>query len=236
MATIEDKNLQTVKPNKGVRFYNPGDHFSEPMNYSMTTGMSDIHAIARWTVDAPQKSFFQVPTELRFSDNTRQSIDFPSTVVTRFKSRGVIMIDEEWEPGEDDDENDRMPFARTDSDAVVKGDRLWIEYLQTVVTQHIDQCNRAKAQGGMPLAASGFARRAFKLLNMVDPAQHAFEQLQKKPDEITSDRERSLQAQIDGLTNLVHSMASKKEAEKDVSLDEKIEETAKKAAKPKATK
>jgi hypothetical protein len=178
---IENKNAPTVKSNKGVRFYNPGDRFSEPLSYSIE-GIGDIHAIARWNIDAPAESFFQVPTELRMlMDNQRVTVDFPTTVLQKFKDRGVVMVDEEWQPGDDEEEADKQPFARTEKEAEAKGKRLWVRYLQKIVRTHIESCQRARSMGGFPVEASGFTRRAFKLLNMHDPATAELRRCRRSP-------------------------------------------------------
>jgi hypothetical protein len=175
----EDKNPLSVKPNKGVRFYNPGDRITEPINYSLP-GMGDIHCVARWVVEAEEKSFFQVPTELRLMvDGTKLSVDFPETVLQRFKNRGVIMIDDEWEPSGDEDYNERMPIARNEDEAYEKGAARWRKYLESIVRAHVETCGRARAQGGFPIEAQGFTKRAFKLLNMHDPASIAFAEAMK---------------------------------------------------------
>jgi hypothetical protein len=177
---LENKNPPTAKPNKGVRFYNPGDRFMEPIIYSLP-GMGDIHCVARWAVEAEAQSFFQVPTELRLlQDGTRLSVDFPTTVLQRFADRGITMVDEEWEETEDEDRNERMPFAKDDEQAKVKGDAKWIKYLQSIVKNHINACDRARAAGGFPLEAQGFTKRALKLLNMQDPAAMAFDSFKKQ--------------------------------------------------------
>ena len=114
---MENKNPPTAKPNKGVRFYNPGDRFMEPIIYSLP-GMGDIHCVARWAVEAEAQSFFQVPTELRLlQDGTRLNVDFPTTVLQRFADRGITMVDEEWEETEDEERNERLPFAKDDAAA-----------------------------------------------------------------------------------------------------------------------
>jgi hypothetical protein len=177
---LENTNPPSAKPNKGVRFYNPGDRFEEPISYSMP-GIGDIHCIARWPVRAEPGSFFQVPTELRLlQDGTRLNVDFPTTVLQRFADRGVVMIDEEFQAGEDEDRNERMPFAVDEDAAKVKGDAKWIKYLQTIVKNHINACDRARAAGGFPLEAQGFTKRALKLLNMQDPAAMAFDSFKKQ--------------------------------------------------------
>jgi hypothetical protein len=190
---LENKNPPTAKPNKGVRFYNPGDRFMEPIMYSLP-GMGDIHCVARWAVEAEKESFFWVPTELRLlQDGTRLNVDFPTTLLQRFADRGVVMIDEEWEETDDEERNERMPFAKDEAAAKAKGDAKWIKYLQSIVKNHINACDRARAAGGFPLEAQGFTKRALKLLNMQDPAAMAFDSF-KKQVAIQSDAPQQVQS------------------------------------------
>lgn len=228
--SLENKNAPTVKPNKGVRFYNPGDRFSEPINYSLP-GMGDIHCVARWLVEAEEKSFFQVPTELRLlQDGTRVNVDFPTTVMQRFKDRGVVMVDDEWEPGDDEDRAERMPIARSEDEAKEKGERRWLKYLQDIVKNHINACDRARAAGGFPLEAQGFTKRALKLLNMKDPAAMAFDSFQQKtasdaPAKIESAEAADLRARLEATEQTLKKVLALLEAKEARELDEAIEQT-----------
>lgn len=236
-----DSNAPTVKPNKGVKFYNPGDRFSEPIRYTLPGIGGDIHCVANWTVTAEEKGFFQVPTELRLlMDGTRINVDFPTTVLQRFKDRGVICIDDEWEPGEDEDRNERMPFARNDQEAQVKGDAKWIKYLQGIVRNHIEACQRAKSAGGFPLEAQGFTKRAFKLLNMKDPAALAFAEMQtaqNAPAAVQSDEAASLRAELDEtkrmLQKVLDRLAAKETADDDAAIENQAAPTGGKGKKAK---
>jgi len=230
---LENRNPPTAKPNKGVRFYNPGDRFMEPIIYSMP-GIGDIHCIARWAVEAEAQSFFQVPTELRLAqDGTRLNVDFPTTVLQRFADRGVTMIDEEWEPGEDEDRNERMPFGRDEEEAKAKGDAKWIKYLQTTVKNHINACDRARAAGGFPLEAAGFTKRALKLLNMKDPAAMAFDSFKQQvaiepdaPKEVQSAEAAQLRAELDETNKMLRKVLDQLAAKEAVDTQDAIEEQA----------
>ncbi len=228
---MENINPPSAKPNKGVRFYNPGDRFEEPISYSMP-GIGDIHCIARWPVKAEAGNFFQVPTELRLlHDGTRLNVDFPTTVLQRFADRGVVMIDEEFAPGEDEDRNERMPFAVDEAAAKAKGDAKWIKYLQTIVKNHINACDRARAAGGFPLEAQGFTKRALKLLNMQDPAAMAFDSFKKQvaiapdaPQQVQSAEAAQLRAELDEtkdmLRKLVAGLAAKEQLDDQQAIEE----------------
>lgn len=233
---MENKNAPTVKPNKGVKFYNPGDRFEEPINYSLP-GIGDIHCVARWIVQAEPQSFFQVPTELRLQqDGTRLNVDFPTTVLQRFKDRGVVCIDEDWEPGEDEERAERMPFAATDEAAKVKGDEKWIKYLQSIVRNHINGCDRARAAGGFPLEAQGFTKRALKLLNMADPAAMAFDSFKKQaavadaPQQVQSEEAAQLRVELDETKRLLQKVLDRLAAKEQMADDAAIEDLAAPAA------
>jgi hypothetical protein len=221
-----NENAPTVKPNKGARFYNPGDRFNEPINYSLD-GIGDIHAIARWIVDAEATSFFNVPTELRLlNDGQRIPVDFPNTVLQRFANRGIVMIDEEWEPSSED--ADLEPFARNEKEAKEKGDRGWIRYIQGICKDHINAVHRAQAAGGIPLEAIGFTKRAFKLLNMADPASLAFDNLKLKSEqggaapsnsaELSEIRAQLIETQ-EALAKLMRNLAAEQEVKKQDSIE-----------------
>jgi hypothetical protein len=228
---LENRNPPTAKPNKGVRFYNPGDRFMEPIIYSLP-GMGDIHCVARWAVEAEAQSFFQVPTELRLlQDGTRLNVDFPTTVLQRFADRGITMIDEEWEETEDEDRNERMPFGKDEAAAKVKGDAKWIKYLQTIVKTHINTCDRARAAGGFPREAQGFTKRALKLLNMQDPAAMAFDSFKKQvaiapdaPQQVQSAEAEQLRAELAAtnqkLEKLLAGLAAKEQLDDQAAIED----------------
>jgi hypothetical protein len=228
---LENRNPPTAKPNKGVRFYNPGDRFMEPIIYSLP-GMSDIHCVARWAVEAEAQSFFQVPTELRLlQDGTRLNVDFPTTVLQRFADRGITMVDEEWEETEDEERNERLPFAKDDDAAKVKGDAKWIKYLQSIVKNHINACDRARAAGGFPLEAQGFTKRALKLLNMQDPAAMAFDSFKKQvaiapdaPQQVQSAEAAQLRSELADTKAMLQKVLDRLAAKEQLDEQEAIEE------------
>jgi hypothetical protein len=174
-------NAPTAKPNKGVEFYNPGDRMSEPIPYSVDGAY--IHTIARFVLDADERSYFNVPTEIKFlATNERISVDFPTTVCQKFKDRGIIMVDEDWTPSGDEEEDDKIPIARTREEAKEKGDRIWSQYLWTIIRRWQNLCNEIRAKGGIPEEAQGFTKRALKLLNMRDPAHATQDAIRREND------------------------------------------------------
>jgi hypothetical protein len=227
---MESKNLPTFKTNKGYLFYNPGDRVLENIAFSIP-GQGDIHAIANWTLDAQPESFFRVPTELRFTNGDRINVDFPATVLLRFKDRGVILVDDEWEVPEDEELAERLPMAKTEEEAKAKGERHWLKYIEKVVRTHIENCDRARAVGGFPREAQGFTKRAFKLLNMVDPAEKGFESYkaaQAAPVTAASAELQSVEAQtirkeLDATKEMLAKVLRLLAAREDTALDEQIE-------------
>jgi hypothetical protein len=176
---MENQNRPTVKGDKGFKFYNAGDRISEPISYSPPVDEgSDIHAIARFTVEAPSGEFFWVPKVLKFL-NTNESIavSFAQTIVRKFGERGVVMIDPEFEESESTED---LAIAPTDERAVEKGKAKWDLYLEEICMRHIKQVEEAKARGGVPLLAQGFTKRALKLRRYDDPAAILVEMMRSR--------------------------------------------------------
>lgn len=157
-----------------IKMYNAGDRIKEPISFSIPDTYGDVHAIARWELDAPAQSFFYAPTELRLAGGEKIKVEFPYDIVRKFGMRGVILIDEDEYKGQQLPED--QPFASSDEEAVEKGKTLWREYLSEIVRTHLDACAEARAKGGAPRPAQGFTKRALKLLGQVDPGEHVFEQ------------------------------------------------------------
>jgi hypothetical protein len=175
------QNAPTLKANKGVMFFNAGDRISEPLSYSLP-GVGDIHAIARYMIDAPENDFFYVPTELRLlSENIRVPVDFAQTVVQRMGKRGVVMIDEDFEEDEENGQTADIAIAKTEESAKEKGERLWKGYLEAICRNHIESCQKARAAGGYPREAEGFTKRALKLQGWTDPAVMILNELKQSP-------------------------------------------------------
>lgn len=163
-----------------IKFFNAGDKIEEPISFSLPANHGDAHATGRWNMLAPAGAFFFVPTEIKLVDGTRIPCDFGMTIARKFGIRGVIMIDEEL--GADDGEGNRtipeeQPFAHTDEQAQEKGKAFWKSYLERIANVHIEECQRARAGGGFGREASGFTKRAFKLLGWRDPASEMLDGL-----------------------------------------------------------
>ena len=236
----QNQNAPTFKPAREILFFNPGDRISETIAYSIA-GQGDMHAIAQWLLDASANSLFKVPTLLKLHDQTSVSVDFPTTTIQRFKDRGVIMIDPDWEPGDDEDFNEAQPFATTEDEAKEKGARKWQQYLRKIVSTHINNCNKLRAAGSFPLEAQGFTKRAFKLLGMVDPATQSFDQYKldsAKPgvEAIQSEEAKALAARMQATETMMEKILNLLSARNEIEADEAIEDQTSNVAKPKAGK
>jgi hypothetical protein len=186
-----------------IKFYNAGDKIEEPISFSLPANHGDAHATGRWNMLAPAASFFFVPTEIKLADGTRITCDFAMTIARKFGLRGVIMIDEEM--GADDGTGtlvipEEQPFAHSDEDAVEKGKEFWKKYLEGIANVHIEECQRARASGGFGREASGFTKRAFKLLGWRDPAAEML-------DGLRSNKPQGAEVGGDALTLLAGIMA-----------------------------
>lgn len=180
------------------RLYNAGDRISECMHYSLPDG-HDVHCVARYMVEAPEKEFFELPTTIMIGD-ARVDVRFLETLLRpdRFGDRGLIVVDANWKPPADPDEAELLPVARTDQEAIAKGTRHWETYVKKVAQQWIDQCQEVRAAGGVPTAAKGFVVRALKMCGVVDPAQAVVITAGENKTEL-----EKLRKQVEDLTRLV---------------------------------
>lgn len=151
------------------RLYNGGDRISEMLTYSLPDG-HDIHCVARWSLEAPEKEFFTVPKYLVIGQ-AQIAMAFLETILRpdRFGGRGVVLLDANFEAPADPEEAEALPVAKTEKDAIAKAGRHWEGYYRRVAQQWIDECNQARANGGVPRSASGFVVRALKLAGIMDP-------------------------------------------------------------------
>jgi len=162
-----------------ARFYNAGHRIDETIAFSLPEG-GDIHYIGRWPLRAPKESWFEVPSELEVQ-NTTISVQFIRDIKQKFGPRGIAMLDPLWDPAKEDPELElwKYPFAPTEELVVERAQKLWNLYLRKVVEGHLADCQSAMAAGGAPRAASGFTRNALKALNIQDPGEQYFLNLQK---------------------------------------------------------
>ena len=147
-----------------MKMYNGGDRFQGSVPFSLVEG-HDNACIARWSFDAPAKGFFDVPIVLPLANGSEVSVKFPEDIIRSYPKQGVILIN----PGYKGDIPAHIPIAKTEEEAIEKGDELWQEYLHSIVLQWYSHCDQVRQAGGSPGSASGFTKRALKVLQMSDP-------------------------------------------------------------------
>ena len=187
-----------------IKFYNAGDKISETLAYSLPDG-HDVHCIARHLVEAPPAGFFQVPLDIEVGQATIR-VEFYKDLMRRFGDRGMIMVDptqDEESIAERDENAVWAPVAATDKQAVAKGKLKWLEYLEGIVTRHVEQCESIRAAGGAPLAAKGMTKRAFVLLGKQDPSDIYVRVAEAKTPGATKNEIDELKAKIEQLTAIV---------------------------------
>lgn len=162
-----------------VRFYNAGNRIDETFAFSQPEG-GDIHFIGRWPLRAPKEGWFEVPSELELQ-NTTIAVQFVRDIKQKFGPRGVVMLDPRWDPAKEDPEGElwKYPLAPNEELVIARAEKLWTLYLRKIVQGHLDDCQSAMAAGGAPRAATGFTKSALKLLNIQDPGEQYFLNLQK---------------------------------------------------------
>ena len=162
-----------------TRFYNAGDKIDETFRFSDPEG-GDIHFLGFWPFKIGREEWIDVPTEMDFRNGTI-SVQFVRDIKQKFGLRGVVMLDTRWDPAKEDPEAEliKYPFAPSEGLVVQRAKDLWTLYLRKVAEGHLSDCQAAMAAGGAPRAATGFTRRALKLLNIQDPGEQYFLNLQK---------------------------------------------------------
>ncbi len=167
-----------MRPNRRVKFYNPGLRIQHTYRYT-DPGGHDIHCISIYEMDAPEAGFFDVPEESELGGAVIRHT-FDRDIVRDWSGRGVIMIDANYDPKEDRDQDDVYPIAKTEREAIDKGKRKWMQFVQTRVEEHLAQCDQARASGGVPAKASGAMVRYLKIVGILDPAERAYEEQKRQ--------------------------------------------------------
>lgn len=162
-----------------VRFYNAGDRIDEIFRFSDLEG-GDIHFIGYWPFAPSKEAWIDVPTEMEFRNGTI-AVRFVQDIKLKFGPRGIVMLDPQWDPAKENPETElwKYPVAPTKELVIERAEKLWQLYLRKIVEGHLADCQSAMAAGGAPRAASGFTKRALKLLNIQDPGELYFQNLQK---------------------------------------------------------
>lgn len=185
------------------KVFNAGDRITETCLFSNPDG-HDIHVLCRYSFDAPAGGFALIPEMIKVG-NAEVHVQFVDDILKNFADRGVVLIDPTHEPplvhedvynektGEtnrvatkqiDQEADDAIPLARSDDEARAKGKRKWIKFCDTKVREHLEQCQMIRSSGGVPLAASGFVKRALRLQGIIDPAEAMIVEAQKQTSAI----------------------------------------------------
>lgn len=181
--------VQQISQRK-FRLYNAGDRIQQSLLFSNPNG-HDIHCICRYSLDAPAGKVFAVP-EMIDVGGAIVHVHFVDDLLRDFGSRGMILIDANYEPPRkmeevfdadnnaigqrptkelDTEADATICIARNEEEAKVKGQALWREFIDKNVRAYLDQCEHIRASGGVPIAASGWIKRALNLAGIVDPAE-----------------------------------------------------------------
>lgn len=171
-----------------IKFYNAGDRIQCTLRYS-DPGGHDIHCIANYILDAPQEAFFTVPEETQIGEAIIR-LSFDRDIMRDYGGRGVVMIDANYETPEDQDQDDVMPIAASEPQAIDKGRRKWKAYYSKRVEEHLAQCDQMRAAGGVPVKASGAMVRYLRLAGVLDPAERAYEEQKRQTQTLETLNER----------------------------------------------
>lgn len=169
------------------QFYNAGRRISELLRFSISPSSkgfnSDENVLGScgfWPLEAPQEGFFSVPADISSGHETIR-VGFAEDIQRRFGKWGVVLIDPKWNPEEEDPEKEvsEYPIAPNRDAAIERGNAIWLIHLRTIVEGHLRDCQNAMSAGGAPRAASGFTKKAFKLLGIADPGEQYFQGLKE---------------------------------------------------------
>ncbi len=155
---------------EGITFYNPGMRICERLAFDHPTNdVKNVNLIAYYLVDAPQESFFTLPTQIPVStvdgEERMVSVDFAKRFQNSYRDYGVVRIDAKRKNVNPDDN-----IAANEKEAREKGDRLWRDFLEAKAREHIANVDQAVAAGVVPMRAKGVYAHALKVLRMQDPA------------------------------------------------------------------
>jgi hypothetical protein len=160
------------------RFYNAGEKWSFSLSYSIPSTpdtADDIHVCANYEVICPAEGWFEVPDELNVGGALIQ-VRFAEHLLQHYGNRGIVLLDRNRESV-----GDSEPVGASEAVVIEKARSLWLSYLHTTATAHLDWCSRVRAAGNSPPGATGFAKRALKILGIADPAEILLDQLRVKP-------------------------------------------------------
>jgi hypothetical protein len=165
-------------PNRKIRFYNAGDRIQTTIRYS-DPGGHDIHCIANYLLDAPRENFFDVPEETEIAGAIIR-LSFERDIMRDYGARGVIMVDANYKPEGDEEQDDRFPIAQNEQLAEEKGKRKWLLFVKERVKEFMEQCEMIRSVAGVPRPAAGVTLRYLKIMGMVDPSEAMLREAQKQ--------------------------------------------------------
>lgn len=190
----------------GFRFYNAGKRISELIKFSTTDsalGQAEHgDGISNWPLEAPEKSWFFVPNEVTCGTEIVR-VTFKEDVLRKFGSRGVVLLDPQYDASNEDPEKDLTAVAATEEAVVERAEQLWHLYTLGVIERHLHDSDQALAAGGRPRKASGFTKFCFKLHDKIDPGD-----TYAHTENVAKANDSGLQSQLSTLTALVIALAS----------------------------
>jgi hypothetical protein len=202
-------------PNRKIRFYNAGDRIQTTIRYS-DPGGHDIHCIANYLFDAPAGSFFDVPEETEIAGATIR-LSFERDIMRDYGSRGVIMVDANYKPEGDEEQDDRFPIAQNDHEAEEKGKRKWLLFVKERVKEFMEQCEMIRSVAGVPRPATGVTLRYLKIMGMVDPSEAMLREAQKQTSLV-----ETLTQRLDRLETRNKELEAEKQERKEINKPETV--------------
>lgn len=182
-----------------IRFYNPGSRLYEKMAFDHPTNdIKQVNLIAYYQIDAAERSFFEVPSEIEVQSDAGPisvSVRFADRIQKDYREYGVVRVDSK--PKHPILENENL--AVNDKDAKERGDRLYRDYLEAKAREHVENVEKAYAMGAVPRRATGVYAQALKVCGLVDPADKVGAAIDKRQD---SDEIALLKTQIAELQRL----------------------------------
>lgn len=182
-----------------IKFYNPGSKIFEKLAFDHPTNdIKQMNLISYFQIDAGEKSFFEVPTEVNVNTESGEqavSVRFAYRIQKDYKDLGVVRINPK---AKDINEDDNV--ALDEKGAKEKGDRLWRECMQNLVREHVKACAETRNNGLTPSRAKGTVAHAFKILGIEDPANDVADVLNRAQD---NDRVAKLERELAELKTLL---------------------------------
>lgn len=166
-----------------VKFYNPGSRIYEKLAFDHPTNdVKQMNLISYFQIDAPARSFFEVPTEVEVETEAgpqNVSVRFADRIQADYKALGVVRINPKAKEPVSDDDN----VALDAKEAREKGERLWKDAMIQLVREHKQLCDEARNHGMTPQRARGTVKHALEELGIEDPANDVADVLKRSRDD-----------------------------------------------------